>query len=153
MLIRVPFWWADNIAVYERRRPNLSMPITLNEKPTPLLTISCLSDRSQVDNINVCFLLCCAGTSRVIQRSVLDPVLFLLCINDIFKEIRRGTPFPFTDDIKRAYSFEAGSFKSMLAIINENSRFVGNWCTKWLMNFYVDMKTLLTYHSPRASFP
>ncbi|MBM6549431.1 reverse transcriptase domain-containing protein, partial [Streptococcus dysgalactiae] len=66
----------------------------------PLITwlSSYLSLRSQVVNIDGHISQPLPVTSGVIQGSVLGPLLFLLYINDVFTEIRHGTPFLFADD-------------------------------------------------------
>lgn len=45
---------------------------------------------------------------------------------DIFKVIRLGTPILFTDDIKIVCTFKAESFKSKLAVINEDLKSLDN---------------------------
>lgn len=76
--------------------------------------------------------------------SVPGLILFPLYIIDIFKVILDDTPFLLADEIKMVYSFEVGSFNSLLALINEDLETLDNWCSKWLMNFSADKIYLTT---------
>lgn len=76
--------------------------------------------------------------------SVPGLILFPLYIIDIFKVILDDTPFLLADEIKMVYSFEVGSFNSLLALINEDLEALDNWCSKWLMNFSADKIYLTT---------
>lgn len=104
-----------------------------------------LSDRFQAVGISGRFSQPRAITSRFTQGSVLCTLPLLLYATEIFKVIRRDTLFLFDDDIKIVYSFETGSFGSMLAPINEDLESVGNPCSKWLIKFPADNSSLIIY--------
>ena len=72
-------------------------------------------------------------TSNVVQGSVLGPLLFLLYINDISKEIKNGKCFLFADDLKVVYSSHRAT---------ENTKYIQNdlacletWSRQWFMPF------------------
>lgn len=60
-------------------------------------------------------------TSGVIQGSVLDPLLFLVHVRDIFNVIRNGVTFLFADGIKIVYAFHSEAPGSTLAERNTNA--------------------------------
>ena len=71
--------------------------------------------------------------SGVIQGSVLGPLLFLLYVNDISKEIHHGKSFLYADDLKIVYNLSDRSPSDITNDIQRDLARIDNWCTTWGM--------------------
>ena len=93
---------------------------------------SFLSNRNQVTHINNVSSCAINVSSGVIQGSVLGPLLFLIYINDITKEILNGRPFLYADDLKIVYSSDTMSVEFISTIQQDLIR-LDSWCNNWKM--------------------
>ena len=101
----------------------------------PLLTwiSSFLHNRYQIVRVNNTYSKPTLITSGVVQGSVLGPLLFLLYINDISKEIKNGKCFLFADDLKVVYS-SPRDIENTTSIQEDLAR-LETWSRQWLMPF------------------
>ena len=101
----------------------------------PLLTwiSSFLHNRYQIVKVNNTYSKPTLITSGVVQGSVLGPLLFLLYINDIRKEIKNGKCFLFADDLKVVYS-SPRNIENTKSIQEDLAR-LETWSRQWLMPF------------------
>ena len=93
---------------------------------------SYLSQRKQ----KVCFKSCYSGLKSIFagvpQGSVLGPLLFLVYINDIAKQLLSLTRL-FADDSSLFYA--AASIADIAGIINHDLQLLSNWAKQWLVTF------------------
>ena len=93
---------------------------------------SYLSQRKQ----KVCFKSCYSGLKSIFagvpQGSVLGPLLFLVYINDIAKQLLSLTRL-FADDSSLFYA--AANIADIAGIINRDLQLLSNWAKQWLVTF------------------
>jgi len=72
-------------------------------------------------------------TSGVPQRSIIDPILFLVYVNDIMENLSAGTSFPlYADDTKCARVIN--DFNDCYTLQNDLTA-IYDWSKLWEMNF------------------
>jgi hypothetical protein len=84
----------------------------------------------------------CEVSAEVPQGSVLNPLLFLIYINDIGEKLLSLSRL-FADDTSLGYSSQ--NVVDIENVINHDLCELNNWSTKWLMSFNPDKTDIMLF--------
>jgi len=118
--------------------------------PLPNLLSSCLSQRSQVLLNNRTLSDLKYTSCGVLQGSVLGPLLFLIYVNDIAKNINASIPL-FADDTTLYYSDKHPIH--LHRVLSQGLSTLYNWSKVWNINFNPSKTAIMTISNQRNIHP
>ena len=110
---------------------------------------SYLSSRSQYVSVNGHNSSHLSVTCGVPQGSVLGPLLFLLCINDLPNSSSKLSFYLFADDTN--IYFESSSVKQLQKVVNKELKHVKKWLDANKLALNMNKTNFIIFHSPQNS--
>ena len=112
---------------------------------------SYLSDRKQYVSVNGSNSDVLSITCGVPQGSVLDPLLFLIYINDLPNASKKLTFYLFADDTNIYY--ECNDLPNLVKIVNKELRLVKKWLDANKLSLNIDKTNYIIFHSSSVKVP
>ena len=85
------------------------------------------------------------------QGSILEPLLFLIYVNDFPKFLTTGKPLVFADDTNVFFSEKA--FEKLFAVANQQLKNINNWLTSNKLSLNIDKTYYIVFHTPHSKIP